>query len=126
MVSTCPSELTAGPDGALWFTEGAMDKIGRITTDGTITEFPGVPPSGTCGTPFVGADPAGIAVGNDGNLWFTESGSGKVARMSTTGAITEFPVPSGALSGPAFIIRGADKNLWIGESVANKIAKLVY
>ncbi|MDB5043154.1 MAG: lyase-like protein [Candidatus Eremiobacteraeota bacterium] len=126
MALACPAALTAGPDGALWFTEGAMDKIGRITIDGTITEFPAVPPSGTCGTPFVGAEPFGIAAGNDGNLWFTESGSGKVARMSTTGAITEFPVPSGALSGPTFIIRSADKNLWFSEAAANKIAKLVY
>src|SRR5262249_62343254 len=26
-----PAEITAGPDGALWFTEQAGDKIGRIT-----------------------------------------------------------------------------------------------
>ena len=37
--------IAAGPDGALWFTEvdptiTARDKIGRITTDGTITEYP--------------------------------------------------------------------------------------
>ena len=29
-----PEEITAGPDGALWFTEAAANKIGRITTAG--------------------------------------------------------------------------------------------
>jgi streptogramin lyase len=37
-----PGSITAGPDGALWFTEpvGGVNKIGRITTNGVITEFP--------------------------------------------------------------------------------------
>jgi streptogramin lyase len=33
-----PVGITTGPDGALWFTEGATDKIGRITTAGVFTE----------------------------------------------------------------------------------------
>ena len=40
-------EITAGPDGALWFTESSGDKIGRITTQGTITEF--TVPEGSAG-----------------------------------------------------------------------------
>ena len=32
-------EIIAGSDGALWFTEQDGDKIGRITTQGTITQF---------------------------------------------------------------------------------------
>ena len=35
-----PYGITAGPDGALWFTELIRpDKIGRITTAGAITEY---------------------------------------------------------------------------------------
>jgi len=33
-----PQGISIGPDGALWFTDSA-DKIGRITTQGQITEF---------------------------------------------------------------------------------------
>ena len=33
-----PAGITAGPDGALWFTNGA-DSIGRITTKGAITLY---------------------------------------------------------------------------------------
>lgn len=43
---TCqPAGITAGPDGNLWFTEEAGNKIGRITTGGAITEFPIPSPS---------------------------------------------------------------------------------
>jgi streptogramin lyase len=34
-----PFGITAGNDGALWFTEQAAGKIGRIATNGTIAEF---------------------------------------------------------------------------------------
>src|SRR5689334_23740785 len=34
-----PMGITPGPDGALWFTEGAEHKVGRISTGGAITEF---------------------------------------------------------------------------------------
>ena len=34
-----PAGITVGPDGALWFTEENGHKIGRITTDGAITEY---------------------------------------------------------------------------------------
>src|SRR5437870_13761029 len=34
------SDIASGPDGALWFVEGATNEIGRITTAGVITGFP--------------------------------------------------------------------------------------
>src|ERR1019366_9631434 len=39
--STGPSAITAGPDGAMWFTQvnGSVNRIGRISTAGVITEF---------------------------------------------------------------------------------------
>jgi streptogramin lyase len=35
-----PEAITTGPDGNLWFTEAAGNRIGRITPAGVITEFP--------------------------------------------------------------------------------------
>ena len=37
-----PRDITAGPDGNLWFTEfnPAANKVAKITTSGTITEYP--------------------------------------------------------------------------------------
>jgi len=62
--------ITAGPDGAIWFTDTSNNAIGQITTTGTISEF---------ALPTAGATPNGITVGPDGNLWFTELSKGKIA-----------------------------------------------
>ncbi len=35
-----PNRIASGPDGALWFTERAAGKIGRLTTSGSLMEFP--------------------------------------------------------------------------------------
>jgi hypothetical protein len=34
-----PEAIAAGPDGAVWFLENAANQIGRIATDGSITEW---------------------------------------------------------------------------------------
>ena len=74
----------AGPDGAMWFTESGVAKIGRIAPDGTIVEY----------RLTSGAEPIGITAGADGALWFTELTLNAIARITTAGTITEFPVPS--------------------------------
>src|SRR5438876_4943936 len=60
---TTPFGITAGPDGALWFTERSSNRIGRITTTGVITEYT---------IPTANSGPQAITVGPDGALWFTE------------------------------------------------------
>ena len=67
------TEITAGPDGALWFTEYSANRIGRITTAGVITEYT---------VPTASSKPYGIAVGPDGALWFTESNADKIGRIA--------------------------------------------
>jgi streptogramin lyase len=34
-----PGGITAGPDGAMWFTERRGNRIGRITTDGAVSDY---------------------------------------------------------------------------------------
>jgi sugar lactone lactonase YvrE len=70
-----PSGITAGPDGNLWFTESAVNKIGRISPRGTITEFP---------VPTTGSGPDGITAGPNGNLWFTEYDGNKIGRITSS------------------------------------------
>jgi hypothetical protein len=70
--SSLPQGITAGPDGALWFTERAGNKIGRITTAGVVTnEFT---------VPTANSSPFGITAGPDGALWFTEYDANKIGR----------------------------------------------
>ena len=45
-----PECITTGPDGALWFTNFANGRIGRITTAGAITTF--TDPADTVDHPF--------------------------------------------------------------------------
>ncbi len=52
-----------------------------------------------------------MTVGPDGNLWFTDSG--KIARITPQGVITEFPVPTPPTAIPLpGIARGPDGNVW--------------
>ena len=110
------SGLTTGRDGNLWFTESSHNNIGRITTSGTVTEFP---------IPTANSFPQGITAGPDGNLWFTELLADKIGRIAPTSpnTITEFPIPT-ANSYPQGITAGPDGNLWFTESLANSVARL--
>jgi len=59
-------QITAGPDGNLWFSLNAGHAIVRMTPTGIANVFP-VP------NPFVGgSQPEGITVGPDGNIWFAD------------------------------------------------------
>ena len=109
--SAVPEEIAAGPDGALWFTDWAGGKIGRITTAGAITEY--APP-----TP--NSDPFGIAAGPDGAMWFTEE-IGKVGRIGPPGTIEEFDIPG---SNPYGITLGPDGALWFADFAGNKIGRI--
>jgi virginiamycin B lyase len=104
-----PVGITAGPDGALWFTEAGADGIGRITTDGTLREFHLPRPAGLPGT---------ITVGPDGALWFTNASG--VGRITTSGAVTAYPTPSLAVG----ITAGPDGALWFTEYYAGKIGRM--
>jgi streptogramin lyase len=125
-----PQAITAGPDGNLWFTEQGTGKIGRITPSGRISQF--LLPSGS-GTPEA---PEAITAGPDGNLWFTVtvtnivgefgsnsiSVSGKIGRITTSGAISEFPIPTA--NRPEAITAGPDGNLWFTENESGKIGRI--
>jgi hypothetical protein len=56
-------------------------------------------------------------------LWFTEGDGNKIGRITTTGAIMEFQIPT-ANSGPIAITTGPDGALWFTESGTNKIGRI--
>lgn len=120
------NSIAAGPDGHLWFTTrfwrlGRLySEVGRISTSGEVTRFP------------LSARnvPGAIAAGPDGNLWFTvrgltgqrpgrqrgRDGVSRIARITPTGQITQFPLPDRNRI-PRSIAVGPDGNLWFGEEV---------
>jgi streptogramin lyase len=99
-----PGRITAGPDGNLWFIELGIGKIGRITTDGVITEFP------TRASP---RELGEMAVASDGALWFTRL-CNKIGRITTTGLLTEFTYTSPFCI--SSITAGPDGALWLAGS----------
>jgi len=57
-----------------------------------------------------GSEPFGITNGPDGNVWFTDCGTGKIGKITPSGTITEYAVASGEC--PGEIAKGPDGNLW--------------
>ncbi len=120
--------ITAGPDGALWFT-GVPGEVGRITTAGVVTEL--AVSEGASSTP---ATLTSITAGPDGALWFTGA-PGEVGRITTVGAVTQFAVPEipppagsypGTVSTPATltaITAGPDGALWF-TGVPGKLGRV--
>lgn len=77
-----PTSIVSGPDGALWFVEAGIpsgpgqrsggNRIGRITTDGVMSEY-SIP------TPASGV--SAIATAGDGSLWFTETTANQIGKL---------------------------------------------
>ena len=107
-----PRGIVAGPDGNLWYTDAGdahfIDSehvIGRMTPSGIVVTFP------------VSSPPGEIAVGPDGNLWFTED-AGYVARITTAGVVSEFPMPNGTRTTVTYstgIAAGSDGAMWVSD-----------
>ena len=96
-------------------TEPGTDKVARVTTAGTVTDFPLAS----------GSTPAGITTGPSGSntVWFAESGGNRIGSLTTAGQLTEFTVPT-ANSHPTAITLGADGNLSFTEASANQIGQV--
>ena len=123
--------ITTGPDGALWLANPSSPnhspRIVRIPADGSAPSNYAIPFE-----PANGPYPVGITAGPDGALWFTGrfwfSLDHFIGRISTSGAITTYPLPAG--SGAEGITAGPDGALWFTEGVpgsqgsGNKIGRI--
>lgn len=106
-----PNSIISGPDGNLWFTEWDGNKVAKITTSGTITEYSnGISPS---------SNPSIIRVGPDHNLWFTESNGSPpdcmrsaIAKITTSGMVTEYTGGIDQCSDPYGLVGAPDGNIW--------------
>ena len=114
-INSQPVQIVGGPDGALWFTEAVGNKVGRITTDGTITNEYTIP------TAASGLDD--IAIGPDGNPWFAESAGNKIGSIDLSGTITE-SAPLAPGSQPISVVAGPDGNAWFTEHGTGKVGRM--
>src|SRR3954454_6984943 len=111
-VSGEPQRLPLGPDGNVWFTlagSTTMKEFGRITPDGTVTEYD---------SPV--ANLIGITAGPDGNLWMTASNN--LLRVSPGDPNAGTPIPNANIITAQTIVTGPDGKLWTAS--ADKIFKI--
>jgi streptogramin lyase len=102
-------KVTATNNGA---SSSAMSAAtSKVKPVGQISEY-GVP---------TGSKPYGIAAGPDGNLWFTDTGTGKIGKITTGGTITEYASENNE---PEGITAGPDGNLWFVEHTLRHVAHM--
>jgi virginiamycin B lyase len=103
--AAAPYQIVVGPDGALWFIAASGPRLGRISSQGAVT-FYSLPEDRHSGI-------GGLAVGADGNLWYTDGQH--VGRVTPAGVATIFRFPADFPSVEGFptpLIEGPDGNLW--------------
>lgn len=97
-----PQMIAAGLHGSMWFTDPNDSRVGRVTEAGKVTEF-SVPSHGYL---------YDIALGSDGDMWFSESPD-IVGAVSPGGVFREYHNPSGQM---AFRMNsGPDGAMWFTE-----------
>jgi virginiamycin B lyase len=111
-----PTDILAGPDGNLWFTNQitvGAGALGRMTPAGAVTIFTG---SGL-------VSPGAPIAGPDGNIWFTDDGANAIGRINvTSGAISLFK--NAAINDPQSLIKGPDGRLWFSSNGGNSIGRI--
>jgi virginiamycin B lyase len=112
-----PYHIVAGPDGACWFTISSNDSIGRITTDGEITEF-----SVRDGAP---RRPMELTVGPDGALWFTELVGSAIGRLTTDGDVSHYQCATDK-SAPFTLVFDDDGVLWYSSMANDSVGRVTF
>ena len=98
-------DLVAGSGGAMWFTDPGTPAIGRISAQGTFTEF-------SHGFAY-GARPYTLVAAPNGDFWFSDYSGVTIGRVTPSGKIVEYrgpQQPSG--DSAAGIVIGADGKPW--------------
>jgi virginiamycin B lyase len=146
--TTSPWDVTTGPDGNLWIAPFGGANLVKMTTSGTITEYPLPSPrtmnqaitvgpdnniwfpsqtgsvmiksttNGVMTAYAMGGISNYVTSGPDGNIWYTIAG--KVGKMTTSGVRTEYSVTTS----PAGIAAGPDGNMWYTTALGNKVGKI--
>ncbi len=86
VVQFARSGIASDVRGNLWIVEHGLNEIARLNPrTGALVQFP---------IPTSNADAHNIVLGADQNMWFTESLANKIGRITPSGVVTEYDVPT--------------------------------
>jgi virginiamycin B lyase len=91
----------------------AVERLEERCLPAQITEF----------NATAGSHPAGITQAADGNLWFTEFQGSALGRITPSGTVTDFPLPSAGRK-PDSITSGPNGLLYFTEAATSEIGRI--
>ncbi|MEA3017219.1 MAG: virginiamycin lyase [Sphingomonadales bacterium] len=119
-----PHGLDFDRNGHLWVTLEFLGRIREINPDtgATLREHDVRLHCRGCAQPL-NTRPHGLALGPDGNIWFTGKATGTIGRLSPGGRVAHFQLPTIG-SVPIYIRAGPDGNMWVTELLGNAVARV--
>jgi virginiamycin B lyase len=112
-----PHDPAVGADGALWFTEQMVSKLGRLD-----------PASGDFKEYRLNGDndgPHGLVADRDGNIWYTGNFAGHIGRLNPhTGEVTQYKMPDAKAEDPHTPVFDTNGILWFTVQVGNFVGRL--
>jgi streptogramin lyase len=111
-----PARLAFGPRG-LWFTDPGRNAIGLLEGGhaGQLHWFP---------LPTADSGPAGIALGPDGNLWFTQVRGNRIGRLTPAGELLEFTLPNPDGQPYLIVSGGKDGKLYFSHRNSTRMGSI--
>jgi streptogramin lyase len=100
---------------------GGVSPVHAADPEGQVSNFTGTGTYFTGGGPGI-SSPVDIAVGPDGNLWFTNSFVDSIGRITPAGVVSTFT--GGGMFDPAAIAAGPDGNLWFTNTGNSTIGRI--
>lgn len=112
-----PHDPALAPDGSLWYTGQAANKLGRLDpSTGAFKEYP-------LKTPHSG--PHGLVADQQGNIWFTAISAGYIGKLDPkTGDIREYRPADKTEIDPHTPVFDHDGILWFTNEETNYIGRL--
>jgi len=112
-----PHDPAVGPDGALWFTEQMVSKLGRL--DPATGEFKEYPLKGK------NDGPHGLLTGPDGDIWYTGNFAAHIGKLDPrTGEVIQYKMPNAKAEDPHTAAFDAHGILWFTVQAGNFVGRL--
>lgn len=112
-----PHDPAFAPDGSLWYTGQAANKLGRLDPKtGAFKEYP---------LKTANSGPHGLAANKDGNIWFTAISGGYVGKLDPkSGEITEYRPSDGKEIDPHTPVIDHEGIVWFTNEETNYLGRL--